>query len=138
MSAVIICFPSAGLPSRLSLRTPVSRFLAWALVAIKVPAPMAEHTAAREAISFLRLKSEVMINLLRFYSLCDTFIHFEISGQCETENVTSGRDRHVLLVLNCVAHGRGTEILSHVEMPQSLSVLGIHGLERLRVIAEEN
>jgi hypothetical protein len=36
--------------------------LAWALVANKVPAPTADATAAREVISFLRLKNVEVMN----------------------------------------------------------------------------
>src|SRR5439155_1342235 len=52
---VIICFPSAGLPSRFNLRTSESLdFFARAVPVIKLPTPMAEAIAARLPISFLR------------------------------------------------------------------------------------
>ena len=67
---VIICFPSAGLPSRFNLRTSESLdFFARAVPVIKLPTPMAEAIAARLPISFLRPNIfEVIVNPLSSFS----------------------------------------------------------------------
>src|SRR5207248_7720588 len=135
MSGVIICFPSAGLPSRSSFRTAsgAGDFLAMALPVIKLPSPTSEKSEVRWPIRFLRLRK------FEFITISISFPHqSRMLRQCKTENVASGSDSNVLLVLQRITHRRSTEILAGVEVPQRLSGLRVDRLERLCVIAEEN
>jgi len=52
-----------------------------------------------------------------------------VSRQREAENIASRGDGHVLLALNGIAHGRRTEVLSGVEVPQGLSGQRLHSFD---------
>src|SRR3981081_3046947 len=58
--------------------------------------------------------------------------------QRETEQVASSADGHILNSVDRVGHGRRTERLPGIEVPERLSCLGIDGFKRLGVVANKN
>src|SRR6266852_2066513 len=58
--------------------------------------------------------------------------------QRETEQVASSADGHILNSVYRIGHGRRTERLPRIEVPERLARLGIDGLKGLGVVAKKN
>src|SRR5689334_19890884 len=56
----------------------------------------------------------------------------------EGEHVTSRADGNVLHAVDSVSHGRGTEGLASIEVPEGLPVFRVDGFEGLRIVAKED
>ena len=130
-------FSLPGLPSLIQLadssgipaRRRALRESAW-LAIWRTVTPRAENIEANRAANVLRVKYRIHVPPNPFKFNCEYFK--SQSRQRETENVTTRRNRHILFARDRVAHGRRTDLLPGVEMPQRLAAARVRRLQTSR------